>query len=276
MGYSRRVTWAHSQADAGSRADAAPEPLPGQLSLPGLEPEYAASLTEDDGQAALPGLEDIGGGPGSVADADPQRDEVAAALRAADPDGTLMAAAIRRAFDLLLDGQHTGRYRWEQLHKTEKTHAGTLIEIGFQRSLGLADGAILDYRIAGAEVDCKHSHRSGGWMIPPEAQGHLLLLVQASDEDGSWSAGLVRARENYLTEAGNRDHKRTLNDTGRSAIEWLARRAPAGQRAAPSVRAGHGGDIWLRDRAAGRERAVPAGAGAADQPGSGRHGGQAG
>ena len=226
MGYSRRVTWAHSQADAGSRADAAPEPLPGQLSLPGLEPEYADSLTEDDGQAALPGLEDIGGGPGSVADADPQRDEVAAALRAADPDGTLMAAAIRRAFDLLLDGQHTGRYRWEQLHKTEKTHAGTLIEIGFQRSLGLADGAILDYRIAGAEVDCKHSHRSGGWMIPPEAQGHLLLLVQASDEDGSWSAGLVRARENYLTEAGNRDHKRTLNDTGRSAIEWLARRAP--------------------------------------------------
>ena len=151
---------------------------------------------------------------------------MAAALRAADPDGSLMAAAIRRAFDLLLDGQHTGRYRWDQLHKTEKTHAGTLIEIGLQRSLGLADGSILDYRIAGAEVDCKYSHRSGGWMIPPEAQGHLLLLVQASDEEGAWSAGLVRARENYLTEAGNRDHKRTLNDIGRGAIEWLARRAP--------------------------------------------------
>jgi hypothetical protein len=27
------------------------------------------------------------------------------------------------------DGQHNGRYRWEQLHKTEKTHAGTLVEI---------------------------------------------------------------------------------------------------------------------------------------------------
>src|SRR5487761_1773700 len=226
MGYSRRVTWAHSQADAGSRADAAPEPLPGQLSLPGLEPEYADSLTEDDGQAALPGLEDIGGGPGSVADADSQRDEVAAALRAADPDGTLMAAAIRRAFDLLLDGQHTGRYRWDQLHKTEKTHAGMQVESGLQRTLGLADGTTLDYCIAGAEVDCKFSHRSGGWMIPPEAEGHLLLLMQASDEEGTWSAGLVRAQREYLTEAGNRDLKRTLNDAGRGAIEWLARGAP--------------------------------------------------
>jgi hypothetical protein len=225
MGYSRRVTWAHSQADAGSRADGAPEPIPGQLSLPGLEPGSADSRADADGQAALPGLEDVAA-PGRLADEDRKLDEVAAALRAADPDGTLMAAAIRRAFDLLLDGQHTGRYRWDQLHKTEKTHAGTLIEIGIQRALSLADGSVLDYRIAGAEVDCKYSHRSGGWMIPPEAQGHLLLLVQASDEEGTWSAGLVRARENYLTEAGNRDHKRTLNDAGRGAIQWLARRAP--------------------------------------------------
>ena len=28
-------------------------------------------------------------------------------------------------------------------------------------------------------------------MIPPEADGQLMLLVQASDEDGAWSAGLV-------------------------------------------------------------------------------------
>ena len=30
-----------------------------------------------------------------------------------------MAAAIRGALDMLLGGQHTGRYRWDQLHKTE-------------------------------------------------------------------------------------------------------------------------------------------------------------
>jgi len=208
-------------AAAGSLAHGAAEPVPGQLALPGMEP----GADGDSGQRVLPGMEAIprppcrGGG-------DPDRDRVGAALRAADPDGTLLAATIRRAFDLLLDGQHTGRYRWDQLHKTEKTHAGTLVEIGLQRTLGLADGATLDYSIAGAEVDCKFSHRDGGWMIPPEAEGHLLLLVQASDEEGTWSAGLVRARRDYLTEAGNRDLKRTLNDAGRGAVEWLARRAP--------------------------------------------------
>ena len=56
--------------------------------------------------------------------------------------------------------------------------------------------------MAGAEVDCKFSHRSGGWMIPPEAGGYLLLLVQASDEEGTWSAGLVRARERLPHRSG--------------------------------------------------------------------------
>ena len=77
-------------------------------------------------------------------------------------------------------------------------------------------------------------------MIPPEAEGQLLLLVQASDEEGTWSAGLVRARREYLRQAGNRDLKRMLNDAGRGAIEWLARwRAAAGECPAPAVRTGH-------------------------------------
>ena len=163
------------------------EPLPGQLLLPGMpDPDVDPSV----GQAALPGLDDL-------------RDPGQAAIRnwprwppqltTLDPDGSRMAAAIRGALDMLLDGQHTGRYRWEQLHKTEKTHAGTLVEIALARSLRLADGTALDYTIAGADVDCKFSHRLGGWMIPPEADGQLMLLVQASDEDGTWSAGLLRA-----------------------------------------------------------------------------------
>lgn len=219
LGYSRRVAPAEPPA---SLAAGAPEQLPGQLAFPGLDPEPAGL-----GQGVLPGLEDLPG-PVREPDADPELDRVAAALRAADPDPgqPLLARAIREAFDLLLDGQHTGRYRWDQLHKTEKTHAGTLVEIGIQRKLGLADGGTLDYSIAGAEVDCKFSHRSGGWMIPPEAEDRLLLLVQASDADGTWSAGLVRAREDYLRQAGNRDLKRTLNDAGRGAIEWLAWCAP--------------------------------------------------
>ena len=38
-------------------------------------------------------------------------------------------------------------------------------------------------------------------------------------------AGVVRASEQNLNAAGNRDLKRTLNDIGRAAIEWLARGA---------------------------------------------------
>ena len=150
---------------------------------------------------------------------------MAAELRALDGDGSRMAAAIRGALDMLLDGQHTGRYRWDQLHKTEKTHAGTLVEIALARTLRLADGVTLDYTIAGAEVDCKFSHRLGGWMIPPEADGKLLLLVQASDEDGTWSAGLIRATAENLRPAGNRDGKRALNERGRAAVRWLQARA---------------------------------------------------
>ena len=151
---------------------------------------------------------------------------MAAELRGLDGDGSRMAAAIRGALDMLLDGQHTGRYRWDQLHKTEKTHAGTLVEIALARTLRLADGAALDYTIAGADVDCKFSHRLGGWMIPPEADGKLMLLVQASDEDGTWSAGLLRAAEANLRPAGNRDGKRALSERGRAAVCWLHARAP--------------------------------------------------
>jgi hypothetical protein len=204
-------------------------PLPGQLALPGM-PE--AGPEPADGQPPLPGLDRPPGpaGPagtdGSGAEADPQLAAVAAELTGLDGDGARMAEAIRGALDMLLDGQHTGRYRWEQLHKTEKTHAGTLVEIALARALQLADGTALDYTIAGVDVDCKFSHRMGGWMIPPEADGQLMLLVQASDEDGTWSAGLLRTTAGLLRPAGNRDLKRALNDRGRAAVHWLVHRAP--------------------------------------------------
>ncbi len=195
------------------------DPLPGQLVLPGMPDPGPERGT---GQAVLPGLDDLRElRPGS----DPQLAAVAAELTALDSGGARMGAAIRGALDMLLDGQHTGRYRWEQLHKTEKTHAGTLVEIALARSLRLADGVALDYTIAGADVDCKFSHRLGGWMIPPEADGQLMLLVQASDEDGTWSAGLLRAMPENLSPAGNRDGKRALNDRGRAAVCWLHHRA---------------------------------------------------
>ncbi|MEU6786997.1 NaeI family type II restriction endonuclease [Nonomuraea angiospora] len=153
--------------------------------------------------------------------ADQELDGIAAEIQKLDPQGERMAGAIRRTIDMLLDGQHTGRYRWRDLHKTEKTHCGTLVEINLQREFNFNDGVRLDYLINGIEVDCKYSQRLGGWMIPPEAVGHLLLVVWASDDDGQWSAGLVRAREENLRSASNRDLKRYLNDEGKAAIRWL-------------------------------------------------------
>ena len=219
---------------------AAPPPR-GQAALPGLTPDPDPA----DGQRLLPGMAGLAGAqhaapgligaagravPEAAGRAAPETDAelglVAAELLATDPDGTRIGGAVRHALDLLLDGQHTGRYRWDQLGKTEKTHAGTLVEIGIQRRLALADGEVLDYSIAGTDVDCKFSHRMGRWMIPPEAVGKLVLLVQASDEEGTWSAGLLRARADVLRGASNRDLKRSLSEPGRAAVTWLFSRAP--------------------------------------------------
>jgi hypothetical protein len=137
-----------------------------------------------------------------------------------DPNGEQIGAVLRETIDQLYDGQRTGRYRWEQLHKTEKTHCGTLVEINLHRAFNFADGTELDYEIAGFEVDCKYSQKLGGWMIPPEAHGKLCLLVWASDELSKWNIGIVRAHP-HLLGGKNRDGKATLNEEGRLAIHWL-------------------------------------------------------
>src|SRR5580700_7209522 len=106
---------------------------------------------------------------------------VAATIRGLDPDGIKTAQVLRDTFDQLYDGQRTGRYRWDQLGKTEKTHFGTQVEINLARDLKFEGGSHLDYEIAGFDVDCKYSQTLGGWMVPPEARGHLCLLLWADD-----------------------------------------------------------------------------------------------
>ncbi|PSK89371.1 restriction endonuclease NaeI [Murinocardiopsis flavida] len=152
---------------------------------------------------------------------DPELTQVAEYLRELDPDGRRIAEALRRTFDMLLDGQHTGRYRWDELYKTEKTHFGTLVEINLQREFDFAGGDDLDYLICGIEVDCKYSQKLGAWMLPLEAVGRLCLGLWASDTESRWSAGLFRATEGLLNKGGNRDSKRTLSEKGRQSVQWL-------------------------------------------------------
>ncbi|MGW6890451.1 NaeI family type II restriction endonuclease [Streptomyces chartreusis] len=161
---------------------------------------------------------------------DPQLKEVAEHIRALDPTGRRFASVLRETIDQLLNGEATGRFAWKQLFKTEKTHAGTLVEINLQREFRFDDGGDvgddskhpMDYRILGIDVDCKFSQDFGGWMIPPEAMGHLCLLVWADDYKSRWSAGIFRVREEWLNTGSNRDKKLTLKAQYRtSKVFWI-------------------------------------------------------
>ncbi len=134
-----------------------------------------------------------------------------------------VAGVLRETLDQLYDGQRTGRYRWIDLHPTEKTHCGSLVEINMQREFQFAGSENLDYKIVGVEVDCKYSMKVGDWMIPPEARGKLCLLLWANDADSKWSMGLVRASNEVLRPGRNRDQKVRIRSGMMSSVLWLFR-----------------------------------------------------
>ncbi|MFE1270202.1 NaeI family type II restriction endonuclease [Streptomyces sp. NPDC058758] len=156
---------------------------------------------------------------------DPELAAVWNHLRHVNSAESRFARALRDTIDQLLNGEDTGRYDWKSLYKTEKTHAGTLVEIKLQREFKFDDGVDMDYRIAGIDVDCKYSQQFGAWMIPPEARGHLCLLVWANDEQSRWSAGVFRVRDEWLNFGSNRDLKLTVKAQYRDKIAWLWRDA---------------------------------------------------
>ncbi len=150
-----------------------------------------------------------------------------ATVLGADPDGYAFAHVLRDTYDWLYDGQRTGRYCWDQLRKTEKTHMGTLVEIELQREFDIfMDGGALDYRIAGIDVDCKFSQQLGGWEIPSNMRRdqQICLLVWANEEVCRFEVGLVRARlddESWFYNKPNQDKKRKLSQKGESTVRWL-------------------------------------------------------
>ncbi|MFD1833149.1 NaeI family type II restriction endonuclease [Streptomyces desertarenae] len=168
---------------------------------------------------------------GPVTD-DPELLAVRDYLLREDPEGRRFATVLRNTIDQLLDGENTGRYDWRQLHKTEKTHAGTLVEINLQREFQFKDGQDMDYSIEGIDVDCKFSQRPYGWMIPPEALDELCLVVWADDHLSQWSAGLLRASREIIafseniTRKGNRDRKIVLKKEHRGLVHWLWEKHP--------------------------------------------------
>jgi hypothetical protein len=136
-----------------------------------------------------------------------------------------LPVVIRNTLDQIYDGQRTGRWDYDQLNKTEKTHVGTLIQINLQKELDLADGADLDYQIGGVEVDCKWSRSLYDWEIPREMYirgPRIALVIWGSDYTSRWTAGLIRIDDRVLKPMGNQgDRKRRLNELGKSQILWL-------------------------------------------------------
>jgi len=146
---------------------------------------------------------------------------VAGLLWDADPDGIRTGQVMRRSFDQLYDGGHTGIFTVDQISQPQKTHLGTFVELNLAREFSLQRaGTRFDYLIAGHEVDAKFS-LTGGWMLPPEVVGELCLVMQASDEIARFSMGVVRARPEWLTAGGNRDRKVALRAGHRDKIAWI-------------------------------------------------------
>ncbi len=136
----------------------------------------------------------------------------------------VMGSALRQSFDEVIDGPRTGRYRIEELEKTEKTYIGTKVEIILRNELALPRGSILDNLISGHEVDTKFS-LTGHWMIPREAVGQICLLVEGSDNAGVFSVGLLRMVPLVLTNGANQDGKKSVSAVGKARIQWLVRNA---------------------------------------------------
>ncbi len=153
-------------------------------------------------------------------------EQVIAELLRLDPRGSRWARVIRHTYDMIYNGQETGRYSWSQLMKTEKTHFGTLFEINAQREFEFESGDTTDYRIAGHQVDAKWSQSQWGWMLPPEVINELALVATGSDLDSTWSLGLIRITPDVLRSTVNRDRKSQLNNLGRRGVHWVWREAP--------------------------------------------------
>ena len=134
----------------------------------------------------------------------------------------LLGNAIRQGIDSVIDGPRTNRWSVDELEKTEKAYIGTRVEILVRSALGVQLGKVLDYLIAGHEVDSKFSISFGGWMIPQEAVDQLCLLICTDKASKLFWVGLVRAEESVLTTGANQDKKRSISASGRSNIHWFA------------------------------------------------------
>lgn len=151
-------------------------------------------------------------------------DEVAAWFKAEPHVEDRFRELVRRGLDEVIDGGRTGRWRVEQLAKTEKTYIGTKMEILVRDEFGLPPGPPLDTQVRGHAVDIKWSE-SFGFEIARENVGQICLVIGGSEKTGLFGVGLVRPLAESLG-APNQDKKRKLTKAGRDTIRWVVPLSP--------------------------------------------------
>ena len=127
---------------------------------------------------------------------------------------------LRQGLDEVIDGGRTGRWCVEELAKTEKTYIGTKVEILLGSALDVPRGDVLDYKIAGEEVDAKMTVGTD-WMIPAEAFDRICILLRADEGRRLFSVGLLRMTEDNLRLGLNQDSKNSVSAQGKRNIDWL-------------------------------------------------------
>jgi hypothetical protein len=125
---------------------------------------------------------------------DPEISAVKRVMTQADPRGLRIAHAIRSGLDLLFDGQHTGRYAWGQLNRSETSYANGAMDIAIQREFGLPDGVVSTYVIADVELRACFTVEFGDWKIHDAKANSAHVLLWANDVVGKCGFGLLRIR----------------------------------------------------------------------------------
>lgn len=121
----------------------------------------------------------------------------------------------------------------DELEPVEKTMIGIAFEKRLLYELGLPTkrerrSMKLDTEINGIPLDIKFSI-SQSVMIPRECVNQWILMVMAKMQGQTYSVGIIKAKERFLTKGGNRDGKVTISKFGKNHIEWMCEDVPIPQ-----------------------------------------------
>lgn len=147
-----------------------------------------------------------------------------------DDISEILKFSVDNAIKYVLDGARTWRFDLNDKTKVdsdERSSVGTKLQYHIIEDLGLAKSGPLDTIIEDVPVDIKGSVQKGTspWMIPPECQCKLAILVQIDCENQIFQAYLMRMHSEFLNKGNNADSKVTaradaVKKYARSIVPW--------------------------------------------------------